>query len=142
LQTCYEHNSLALVDLDTAVDSAVLGDGAFRVTWDAELGAPTVSPVDPATLVCVREPDDYRRLVRVEQTYPASAEFGMRSSEFNTAVPNSALRTPHSEVTEVWTADTLEIWRGGELQESLPNPYGFIPYVIFPNLRVPKEPWG
>ena len=47
-----------------------------------------------------------------------------------------------SSVTEVWTADTLEIRRNGDLEQSLPNPYGFIPYIIFPNLRVPKEPWG
>src|SRR5438477_9061211 len=33
LKSAYEHNSLALVDLDTAVDSAVLGDGVFKVTW-------------------------------------------------------------------------------------------------------------
>src|SRR5687768_5122789 len=36
LKACMERNSLALVDLDTAVDSAVLGDGAFKVTWDTE----------------------------------------------------------------------------------------------------------
>src|SRR5437762_6186622 len=69
LQGCYEHNSLALVDLDTAVDSAVLGDGAFKVTWDSGAGTPSVSPVDPASLVCLRQPDDYRRLVMVQQSY-------------------------------------------------------------------------
>ena len=63
LQASYERNSLALVDLDTAVDSAVLGDGAFRVTWDATTGSPTISAVDPATLTCVRSADDYRQLL-------------------------------------------------------------------------------
>jgi hypothetical protein len=130
LQSCYERNSLALVDLDTAVDSAVLGDGAFKVTWDAEAGAPSVSAVDPAGLVCRRDADDYRRLLKVAQSYGID---GLNQS----LTPN-----PQSLVTEEWTTETLEVWRDGELQERVPNPYGFIPYVVFPNLRVPKEPWG
>jgi hypothetical protein len=28
------------------------------------------------------------------------------------------------------------------LEQRVANPYGVIPYVVFPNLRVPKEPWG
>jgi hypothetical protein len=143
LQSCYERNSLALIDLDTAVDSAVLGDGAFRVTWDTHTASPVVSAVDPATLTCTRQPDDYRRLLTVTQTY-SSAECGMWNAESSPSIdsPHSAFRTPHSAITEVWTPTTLEIWRDGDLQARLPNPYGFIPYVIFPNLRVPKEPWG
>src|SRR5947199_5429923 len=69
LQASYERNLLALVDVDTAVDSAVLGDGAFKVTWDPEAATPVVTAVDPATLVCVRQPDDYRRLLKVTQCY-------------------------------------------------------------------------
>ena len=128
LQASYERNSLSLLDLDTAVDSAVLGDGAFRITWDAATDASSISAVDPATLVCIRQPDDYRQLLMVAQTYPGVADYGVEGRP--------------SSVTEVWTSDTLEIRRDGNLEQSLPNPYGFIPYVIFPNLRVPKEPWG
>lgn len=128
LRAAYEANSLALVDLDTAVDSAVLGDGAFRVTWDAGRGMPLVTAVDPAGLVCVRQADDYRRLVRVIHTYRKGSG----------AVPGVG----PGQVREEWTADMLEIWRDGSMEKRIPNPYGFIPYVIFPNLRVPKEPWG
>ena len=35
------------------------------------------------------------------------------------------------EVVEEWTPETLQIWRDGDLM-TVPNPYGFIPYVIFP----------
>ena len=28
------------------------------------------------------------------------------------------------------------------MAERIPNPYGFIPFVLFPNLREPKQPWG
>ena len=141
LMACMERNSLALADLDTAVDSAVLGDGAFKVTWDPQAGAPTVTAVDPATLVCERQGDDYRRLLRVRQAYAVdSGQWTVDST--GTANELSTVHRPLSTVVEDWTPDTLEVWRDGVLETRVPNPYGFIPYVVFPNLRVPKEPWG
>ncbi len=140
LREAYESNSLALVDLDTAVDSAVLGDGAFRVTWDAEAQRPKVVSVDPACLTCVRQPDDYRRLLKVIHTYHATA--GQTDSTYPAEPVATAYSPSAGKVVEVWTPETLEVWRDGALQDRLPNPYGFIPYVIFPNLRVPREPWG
>ncbi len=142
LKSAYEHNSLALVDLDTAVDSAVLGDGVFKVTWDPTKSAPVVTAVDPAGIVCVRQPDDYGRLLKVTHTYGLRiADFGFWNMD---SIQNlqSAIHNPMGKVVEEWTADTLDIWRDGALEVSIANPYGFIPYVIFPNLRVPKEPWG
>jgi hypothetical protein len=147
LKACMERNSLALVDLDTAVDSAVLGDGAFKVTWDTSANAPSVTAVDPATLICERQGDDYRRLVRVRQAYALGAGLNAQQNQ----VPGTGAGVTYSPkpgtqhpvpVVEDWTADTLEVWRDGVLQQRVPNPYGFIPYVVFPNLRVPKEPWG
>jgi hypothetical protein len=142
LQACYERNSLALVDLDTAVDSAVLGDGAFKVTWDAQAGAPSISAVDPATLCCVRQADDYRRLLKVTQTYYVGD--GDRVMGVGAYPQHPTPNTQHraQQVVEEWTADTLEVWRDGALEKRVPNPYGAIPYIVFPNLRVPKEPWG
>ena len=125
LQVCMERNSLALVDLDTAVDSAALGDGAFKVTWDPDAQAPNVSAVDPATLHCERQGDDYRRVAgNPLVTSPATSH-----------------RSP-ATIVEEWTPTTLTVWRDGGEANRMPNPYGFIPYVVFPNLRVPKEPWG
>jgi hypothetical protein len=43
---------------------------------------------------------------------------------------------------EVWTAETFELWAAGERVESRENPYGFIPYVLYPNIREPKKFWG
>jgi hypothetical protein len=134
LRTAYEQNSLALVDLDTAVDSAVLGDGVFKVTWDTTRALPVVTAVDPAGVTCLRRPDDYRSLLKVTQTYGAGPADG------RVALPG--LPASPGQVVEEWTESTLEVWRDGELETRVPNPYGFIPYVIFPNLRVPKEPWG
>jgi hypothetical protein len=140
LQECYERNSLALVDLDTAVDSAVLGDGAFKITWDAKMGAPSVAAVDPAGLVCERQPDDYRRLLKVTHFYGVDP-VGI-GPEGYAQLPLPGVQPPSSQVVEEWTAETVRVWRNGELESTIQNPYGFIPYVIFPNLRVPKEPWG
>ncbi len=134
LTACYRQNSLAILDLDTAVDSAVLGDGAFKITWNPDEAAPVVAAVDPASLVCLRQPDDYRRLLKVSQTYGASGLAG--------AGPYQSSQSSGHTITEEWTADALEVWRDGELERRVPNPYGFIPYLVFPNLRVPKEPWG
>lgn len=142
LEGCYRRNSLALVDLDTAVDCAVLGDGAFKVTWDPAEGAPVVSAVDPASLVCIRQADDYRRLLRVAQTYSVKADDGSWAEGDGGAASYQPPSAAYDLITEAWTADALEVWRGGELERRVPNPYSFIPYIVFPNLRVPKEPWG
>jgi hypothetical protein len=45
-------------------------------------------------------------------------------------------------VVEVWTAETFELWVDNGLVEEKANPYGFIPFVIYPNLREPKQFWG
>jgi len=45
-------------------------------------------------------------------------------------------------ITEVWTADRWQVWHDGALVEDGANPYGFIPYVLYPNVRRPKQFWG
>ncbi len=142
LKSAHEHNSLALVDLDTAVDSAVLGDGAFKVTWDPTKSAPIITAVDPAGIVCVRQPDDYGRLLKVTHTYGAASVDGSAVQMVLPVFQYMVGQPNMGQVVEEWTANTLDIWRDGALEVSIDNPYGFIPYVIFPNLRVPKEPWG
>ena len=43
---------------------------------------------------------------------------------------------------EDWTEATFELYLNGALLRAEPNPYGLIPFVIYPNLREPKEFWG
>jgi hypothetical protein len=45
-------------------------------------------------------------------------------------------------VVERWTAQDFQLWIDDTLLEQKANPYGFIPFVIFPNLREPKQFWG
>jgi len=51
-------------------------------------------------------------------------------------------REKTAAVVELWTAEQFELWVDDVLMEKKPNPYGFIPFVIFPNLRDPKKVWG
>ncbi|MFQ5872857.1 MAG: phage portal protein, partial [Dehalococcoidia bacterium] len=53
-----------------------------------------------------------------------------------------AQRKRDSTVVEVWTDHLFELWLDNTLVESKPNPYGFIPFVIYPNIRQPKQFWG
>ncbi len=45
-------------------------------------------------------------------------------------------------IVEIWTEREFELYIDGLPVEKKPNPYGFIPFVIFPNLREPKKFWG
>lgn len=116
---------LAQLDFETELDCAVLGDAAYRVTWDPEQRRVRVSAPDVQGLFAWRRPDDPRELLALASRYDLPAEGG------------HALR-----VTEYWTADTFERWQANELVSRTANPYGFIPFVLFPNLREPKQAWG
>jgi hypothetical protein len=113
-------NALAQLDFETELDCAVLGDAAYKVTWDAEAGEVRVSAPDVQGIFAWRQADDPSRITAVASQYRASEEL----------------------TTEYWTPQTFELWHGSELVERQPNPFGFIPFVIFPNLRQPKQTWG
>jgi hypothetical protein len=134
-----ETSSLPAVDLDTAVEAALLGDGAWTVRWDREARLPRVTQVDPKGLDARWREDDKTTLTWVRQRYWVSgAEL--------TAEQRAALgvKSEHDQVAadEYWTRDEWRIEAGGLRLAGGPNPYGEIPYVIFPNMRVPGEFWG
>ena len=138
LRLVAEQNNLPQLDFDTELDAAVLGDGAFKVTWDPVERRVRVSAPDVQGLFVWWLGDDVTRLWRVASRYHMSADeveiaFGTRPS------------TRHSdrvEVVEVWTAETFDLWVDGSIVDEKANPYGFIPFVIYPNLREPKQFWG
>jgi len=45
-------------------------------------------------------------------------------------------------VVELWTDAAFELWLDEGLVERKANPCGFIPFLLFPNLREPKKFWG
>ncbi len=45
-------------------------------------------------------------------------------------------------VVEDWTSSRVLIEVGGQTARDEANPYGWIPYVLFPNASRPHELWG
>jgi hypothetical protein len=151
LRDVYEANDLGQLDFDSEIDASVLGDGAFKVTWDADERRVRVSAPDVQGLFAWWAGDDISRVWRVASRYYLSSEeaallYGgeiVRGPRLG-AARNVVLLTGRKQhtVVEVWTGETFELWFDTALVESKPNPYGFIPFVIYPNLREPKKFWG
>jgi len=119
-------NGLAQLDYETELDCAVLGDACYKVTWDELSGGVRVTAPDVQGIFAWREPGDPGRVTAIASQYrlPGNGE------------------SADGLATEHWTAETFDLWRGNELAERQPNPYGFIPFVLFPNVREPKQEWG
>ncbi len=138
LRDVYEANQLAQVDLETELDASVLGDGVFKVTWDTAERRVRVSTPDVQGTFCWWLGDDTSRVWRVASRYMLLPE----EVEMLYGVTPAKARANGSEVVEVWTEQEFELWVDNVLIEQKANPYGFIPFVVFPNLREPKQFWG
>jgi hypothetical protein len=151
-------NDLAAADLATAVDAGVLGDGAFKVSWGSRFevrgsgyrssqprtqdrepgtGAVRIAPVDPQTLFVETVADDLRRVEAVRQVCvlpraAAEATYGLASP----------LSGENVTVVEEWREASYRVLVDDRPVYEGMNPYGFIPYVIFPNTPQPHAFWG
>jgi hypothetical protein len=135
LNRVYGENYLEQLDLETEIDCAVLGDACYKVIWDAAEKRVRVTAPDIQGIYAWCSGDDTSRLWRIASRYQLSNEeagflYGVKSKN-KTAV-----------MAEVWTERDFELYMDNALLEAKPNPYGFIPFVIFPNLREPKKFWG
>lgn len=115
-------NRLPLVDYEVAVDAAVLGDGAFRLAWDSDRDVASVAAVDVQHLWVWWEAN--RRPARVAEV----------------VILPSAAGDP--TVVQEWTDQETVTYVDGTVFSRQPNPYGQVPYVVFPNERRPLQPWG
>ena len=136
LREVYDANALDQLDFDNEIDCSVLGDAAYKVTWDAVEERVRVSAPDVQGLLAWWLADDPSRVWRVASRYTLAGDES--AALFDIPASTAAERS----VIEVWTNDTFELWLDGALVESVDNPYGFIPYVIYPNIREPKQFWG
>ncbi|MEE8421302.1 MAG: phage portal protein [Dehalococcoidia bacterium] len=141
LDEAWEANDLARLDLETEIDTAVLGDGAFKVVWDERQQRVRVSAPDVQGLFAWWAGDDVRQLWRVASRYElATEQLAQRLGRAPRVIAGQRPRS--STVVESWTETQFELWVDGERAEARPNPYGVIPFVIFPNLPRPKQFWG
>ncbi len=135
LYKVYGDNQLEQLDLETEIDCAVLGDGCYKVTWDAAEKRVRVTAPDVQGIYAWCSGDDVSRVWRVASRYRLSAEeveliYGVKPQK-KTAI-----------IVEIWTDRDFELYLDNALLEAKPNPYGFIPFIVFPNLREPKKFWG
>jgi len=131
----YEENNLEQVDLETEVDCAILGDACYKVIWDAMEKKVRITAPDVQGIYAWWLGDDTSRVWRVASRYVLSAE---ETELLYQIRPKNKKAT----VAEVWTAQDFELYLDNMLVEQKPNPYGFIPFIIYPNLREPKKFWG
>jgi hypothetical protein len=147
LRDVYESNNLAQVDFDSEIDASVLGDGCYKVTWDPDERRVRVSAPDVQGIYAWWLGDDMSRVWRVASRYQLSDEeggliYGHAGMGAYGHGSYGATAGKRRTVVEVWTAERFELWLDGGLIEAKANPYGFIPFVTYPNLREPKKFWG
>jgi hypothetical protein len=135
LNRIYEDNNLEQLDFETEVDCSILGDACYKVIWDSVKKKLTVTAPDIQGIHVKRDDDNATVIRQVTSRYNLSAEAAVRLYNYK-ATGNNV------NITERWTDTEFELWMDGLLKEKKPNPYGFIPFVIFPNLREPKHLWG
>ncbi|MDI6815267.1 MAG: phage portal protein [Dehalococcoidales bacterium] len=135
LYQVYEENNLEQLDFETEIDCAILGDACYKVIWDAQAKQVRITAPDVQGIYVWWLGDDTSRVWRVASKYSLTQEeVGMLYQ----VKPKAKTAT----IIEVWTDSEFELYLDNALVEKKPNPYGFIPFVIYPNLREPKKFWG
>jgi hypothetical protein len=131
----YEANNLEQLDFDTEIDCAILGDACYKVIWDTESQQVRITAPDVQGIYAWWRGDDMSRVWRVASKYTLAPE---EVEMIYKITPKS--KTP--TLVELWTDRDFELYLDSKLLERKPNPYGFIPFIIYPNLREPKKFWG
>jgi hypothetical protein len=74
LRKVYSENCLEQLDLETEIDCAALGDGCYKVTWDATEKRVRVTAPDVQGIYAWCSGDDTSRVWRVASRYTLSQE--------------------------------------------------------------------
>ncbi len=135
LYQVYADNNLEQLDFETEIDCAILGDACYKVIWDQETKGVRITAPDIQGIYAWWIGDDTSRIWRVASKYNLTAE----EVEILYKVKPKGKT---ANVVELWTAQEFELWLDNVQVEKKPNPYGFIPFIIYPNLREPKKLWG
>jgi hypothetical protein len=127
------------LDFALAIDSAVLGDGVIKVTWDVAAGRPRLTAVDPATLLAWWSPDIPTEAYRFAQHYqlPGQAITSLGWADSGALVPDRLY-----PVVEDWTGERWTVTVAGQTARDEANPYGWLPYLVLPNNAGGSQFWG
>ena len=134
LRQVYLYNNLDMLDMDTETDCAILGDACYKVIWDAAGKRVRITAPDAQGLWAWTRGDDINEISRVITRYTLQPDALLKLHGYQAET--------EAQVIEDWTEESFTLWIAGQQVRSLPNPYPFIPYVIFPNIRQPKSLWG
>jgi hypothetical protein len=135
LRQVYDQNNLQQLGYETEIDTAILGDGCYKVIWDADEKRIRVTAPDVSGIFAWWLGDDTTRVWRVASRY-------MLTQDEIAILYGRSMDKKQATVTELWTARDFELYLDNDLIQSNPNPYGFVPFVIFPNVKKPKQFWG
>ena len=135
LRQVYEQNNLQQLDWETEIDAAILGDACYKVIWDTDEKRVRITAPDVSGVFAWWLGDDTSRVWRVASRYTLTQD--EISILYAQTIPNK-----QATMTELWTAKDFSLYLDNDLIETKPNPYGFIPFIIFPNLKKPKQFWG
>ena len=139
LYRVYDDGDVDAVDLAVAFDSAVLGDGVYKVVWEAASQRVRVVSVDPLGWFPRWTGDDLGTLWRADLAYRLE---GSEAERLYPSTDDGRRTAGEVEVVERWTAETFELSVGGRDVRGGANPYGFVPFVHVPNLPAANENWG
>ncbi len=153
LYAAYWDNDLDTVDLQVAQNAGILGDGVYKVYWDALAERIRVVNIDPACFFPCWRADDPSELLGVEVAYQlGGAELGAYAAAYGLDVErvldvagrqrSRELAEPAIDVVERWTPAEFAILVAHNTVRSGPNPYGFVPFVHVPNMQPPNQFWG
>jgi hypothetical protein len=127
------------LDFALAIDSAVLGDGVMKVTWDPVALRPRLAVVEPSTLLAWWSPDTPTEAYKFAQHYtlPGQAIAGLGWSQAGALQPDRLY-----PIVEEWTGERWVVSVAGQTARDEPNPYGWLPYLVLPNNASGAEFWG
>ena len=134
----YQANNLQELDYETEIDAAILGDACYKVTWDITDKRIRVTSPDVNGLYAWWLGDDLSKVWRIASRYQLTRD------EIEILYPSKkdTIDKKTATITEVWTDKTFDLYLDNDVMESKPNPYKLIPFIIFPNVRQPKQFWG
>ncbi|MFA5378247.1 MAG: phage portal protein [Dehalococcoidia bacterium] len=114
-------NDCEELDYNTERDAAIYGDGCYKVTWDIINKRVRITAPPVAGLALWSDPNNPNVITRLASQY---------------LLPNG------DTATEIWTDKAFVYYEKDQRVLGSMNPYGFIPFIHFPNLRKPGSTWG